>query len=123
MLCDSVDVLYQINTVFYVCENTSFSLLSLCLQMKECWQVLGRKQRRQLTLLFNTILRSEIHGLSCLIIGTLFLWMNFIVPLQLLGRMVSDCLIRCTASLGAGDSQVSCVIKLSLDFFQEKCAY
>lgn len=45
------------------------------------------------------------------------------VPLELLGRMVSDCLIRCSASLGAGDSQISCVIKLSLDFFQEKHAY
>lgn len=42
-------------------------------------------------LLFNTILKREIYCLSCLVISTLFLWMNFMVPFQLLGRMVSDC--------------------------------
>lgn len=35
---------------------------------------------------------SEIHCLSCLIISTLFQWTNVVVPLQLLGRTVSDCL-------------------------------
>lgn len=29
--------------------------------------------------------------MSCLVISTWFLWMDFMVPLQLLGRMVSDC--------------------------------
>lgn len=37
----------------------------------------------------NTILRCKMH---CLISSILFLWSNFMVFLQLLGRTVGDCL-------------------------------
>uniref|UniRef100_A0A663LPT3 PARP catalytic domain-containing protein n=1 Tax=Athene cunicularia TaxID=194338 RepID=A0A663LPT3_ATHCN len=49
--------------------------------------------KMQLTLSFkNILLRSERHCLHCLISNTLFLWNNFMVLLQLLGRTVRDCL-------------------------------
>lgn len=52
----------------------------------------GREEEEALTLsLKNIILKNEIHCLHCLISNTLFLWSNFMVLLQLLGRTVSDC--------------------------------
>lgn len=50
------------------------------------------KKRRQFTLSFKNIIpRSEIQCFHWLISNTLFLWSNFMVLLQLLGRAVIDC--------------------------------
>ena len=76
------------------------------------------EKKRQLTLSFkNVILGSET---CCLISNTLFVWSSFMVLLQLLGRTVSDCLIRCAVPLGAGDTLATRVIRASLAFLAGK---